>query len=149
MPWHGPSIDARQRKLLCPGELCESLIELLTQLLIGNSLFHCLLIILVSDGLEYLPDGGMLLVEILPAFVDIGQHRLKMRRQVVLAVGIDFECFVEVIEDAVVINDQAEILALVNAVYACYGLQQGVVLERTREVEHSVSRRIEIGRAHV
>ena len=59
--------------------------------------------------------------------------------------SVEVEGFVEVLQDAPVVDDVAEVLAVVQAVDARNGLQQGVALKPSRQVEHGVARRVEAG----
>ena len=87
----------------------------------------------------------MPLWQLLNLFGYIRNCVLKVRLVEVLEFSVEVEGSVEVLENAAVIDDVPEVLSFEQSVHAGDGLEQRVILELPRQVEHGIARGIKAG----
>ena len=142
----------RQRGRQRPGVDRQPLLERGPQGLISQEPFIFLCVALVLDPVEQLPQIRMALRQLVGLFTHVGQRGTEVVQPFLVELSqraVDVERLVEILQHPAIVDDVAEILAVVEAVHARDGLQQAVPLEHFGEIQHRVARRIESGQQHV
>lgn len=144
-PW-----DAGQAHAEHAAESRKTGVEIVADVLIGQEEFVGFLVFLVGDAAEEIPDGVMQAGELFQLGGDVGEGAVEVGRvELAFQGAVEFEGFVELGDDAVVVDDVAEVFAGVEAVHTGDGLEQGVFFQAASDVQDDVAGGVEAGEQFV
>ena len=104
-------------------EIPQALVEPLAEGGVGQFPFVLFLVLLVLDVLEQIEQVRMATRQLVDLLGHIGQRRLQIGLVVFLHLAVQVECLVQVLQDAPIVDDVAEVLAVAEPVHAGDGLQ--------------------------